>query len=124
MRSRVGRVPLWCWWTLLVWIVSFPWSGLTSQPRRSYTLVPFTDPADKPSDVIINLLLFLPFGFSFAGRPGLKAPVVAAGIAAAIVSTSAEAVQLFSTVRYPSATDVTCAIAGSVAGAICRRFLA
>jgi VanZ family protein len=36
---------------------------------------------------------------------------------AALVSLSAEATQLFGTVRYPSATDVTAAVVGATFGA-------
>ncbi len=70
------------------------------------------DPADRPRDLVANLLLFFPFGYSLAGsrrRGGL----VCAAVLAALVSVSAEATQLFSTDRYPSATDVLAAILGS-----------
>jgi hypothetical protein len=39
-------------------------------------------------------------------------------ITAAIVSAGAEATQLFSTERNPSATDVTMAVAGAALGAV------
>jgi glycopeptide antibiotics resistance protein len=99
--------PLWCWWILLVWFVSFPWFGFTRIPqwRRVHT-VPFGDPADKLRDVGANVLLFIPFGYSIAGRRGAIAGLALSAAAAAAVSVSAEATQLFSTRRYPSATDV------------------
>lgn len=110
MRS----VPLWAWWIPLVWAISLPWAGLTRHPQWSRVhLVPFTDPADRPRDMLANIALFVPFGYSLARQR--RWPVVL--IAAAGVSLTAEATQLFGTVRYPSATDVTAAVIGAAAGA-------
>ncbi|MGH8638840.1 MAG: VanZ family protein [Burkholderiales bacterium] len=108
-------VPLWVWWIPVVWIVSFP-LGPTARPQWSRVHpVPFSDPADKIADAAINLLLFVPFGFSFSRwRSGTGR----LGLAAAGVSASAELLQLFSTVRYPSGTDVAYAVFGAMAGAL------
>ena len=113
-RSSPLRVPLWVWWIPVVWIASFP-LGLTVHPQwHRVHLVPFSDPADKVTDLAVNLLMFVPFGVSFArwspSVPGLV-------MAAALTSASAELLQLFSTVRYPSGTDVVYAVAGALAGA-------
>jgi glycopeptide antibiotics resistance protein len=103
------------WWILVVWAASFP-VGLTTTPQwQRVHLVPFTDPADKLRDLAINLLLFAPFGYSFVDRPGRLRWLP---LAAAAVSASAELSQLFSTVRYPSGTDVVYAIVGALAGGV------
>jgi glycopeptide antibiotics resistance protein len=111
------RIPLWVWWIPVVWLASFP-VGPTAVPQwhRVHAL-PFSDPADKIEDLAINLLLFVPFGFSLAGRSRRPVLLVAAAAAA---SMSAEAMQLFSTVRYPSGTDVVYAVAGAICGAALR----
>jgi glycopeptide antibiotics resistance protein len=115
----IGRhaVPLWGWWIPLVLAISFPWTGFTPTPQWSRVhAIPFTDPADRVRDMLANVALFVPFGFSFArGRRWWTAVV-----AAAVVSFSAEATQLFGTLRFPSGTDVACAVAGAAAGALCR----
>jgi|1186.fasta_scaffold715786_2 glycopeptide antibiotics resistance protein len=112
---RPRDVPLWVWWMPVVWAISFPSSGLTSRPQWDRVHpIPFTDPADRPRDVLANIALFIPFGFSY-GRRGAIWQAVA--IAAAL-SLSAEATQLFSTTRFPSATDVTAAAIGAALGAI------
>ncbi len=113
MSGPAARIPLWVWWIPVVWAASFP-LGLTPTPQwHRVHLVPFTDPADKLTDLAVNLVLFVPFGWSFARRPGrLRWLPLAAGL----VSTSAECSQLFSTVRYPSGTDVVYAIVGAMAG--------
>jgi glycopeptide antibiotics resistance protein len=112
---RARDVPLWVWWMPVVWAISFPWPGLTSRPQwnRVHSIT-FTDPADRPRDVIANILLFLPFGYSYGRRGAVwQAVAIAAG-----VSITAEASQLFSTTRFPSATDVTAALIGAALGAV------
>jgi glycopeptide antibiotics resistance protein len=114
-------VPLWCWWILLVWFVSFPWFGFTRVPQwKRVHAVPFGDPADKVRDIGANVLLFVPFGWSMAGRKGAIAGLALSAAAAAMVSTSAEATQLFSSRRYPSATDIASGVLGAVIGAALR----
>ena len=114
-------MPLWVWWIPLVWAISLPWAGLTKDPQWSRVHpVPFTDPADRPRDLIANIALYIPFGYSLAR--GRKWPVVL--IVSTGVSLVAEATQLFGTVRYPSATDVTAAVIGAAIGAAWRRLAA
>jgi glycopeptide antibiotics resistance protein len=96
----------------VVLIASFP-LGLTATPQWDRIhLVPLTDPADKVEDLAANILLFVPFGYSFARDRGLVWLPLTAGL----VSAVAELSQLFSTVRYPSGTDVLYAVVGAVAG--------
>jgi glycopeptide antibiotics resistance protein len=112
--KTLRRLPLWAWWVPVVWIVSLP-IGLTTKPQWSRVhAVPFSDPADKPADLIVNVALFVPFGYSLrrsSGRFGV------ALLGAAITSISAEMLQLFSTIRYPSGTDVASGVAGAAVGA-------
>jgi glycopeptide antibiotics resistance protein len=114
-------IPVWCWWILVVLFVSFPWFGFTRVPqwKRVHT-VPFGDPADKLRDVGANVLLFVPFGYSIAGRKGALAALALSVATAALVSGAAEATQLFSTRRYPSATDIASGVLGAAGGAALR----
>jgi glycopeptide antibiotics resistance protein len=113
VRRPGGRLRLWVWWIPVVLLASVP-LGPTATPQwHRVHAVPFSDPADKLLDLGVNLLLFLPFGASFARRPrDLRWLPLAAGA----VSAGAELTQLFSTVRYPSGTDVVYAIVGAIAG--------
>jgi len=115
---RVRRVPLWCWWIPVVVLLSLPWIGFTATPQWFRVhWIPFTDPADKPRDLLANIALFIPFGYSYVRhRPG-RFRILEALLAALVVSIGAEATQLFSTERYPSATDVFAAMVGASAGA-------
>lgn len=121
MLDRFARAPLWVWWIPVVWVLSFPLKPtLTPQWHRVH-LVPFSDPADKFADLAFNLLMFVPFGYSFDRSFRALGPLA---LAAAGVSISAETLQLFSTVRYPSGTDVLYAVAGACAGAALARLVA
>ena len=102
-------------------LVSSPWVGFTNEPQwHRVHLVPFTDPADKLLDVAGNVLLFVPFGYFAAGHWNRKWGLMFALGAAVAVSTVAEATQLFSTLRYPSATDVTAGVIGTAIGFLIR----
>jgi VanZ family protein len=120
-RMSPKSIPVWCWWILVVLFVSFPWFGFTRDPqwKRVHT-VPFGDPADKLRDVGANVLLFVPFGYSIAGRKGALAALAVSVATAALVSCAAEATQLFSTRRYPSATDIASGVLGAAGGAALR----
>jgi VanZ family protein len=120
-RQRLFAVPLWCWWIPLVFAISVPWTGFTAKPNWPRVhWIPLTDPADKTRDVIANIALLIPFGYSFAARRAGRHRIAGALLAATAVSLCAEATQLFSTSRYPSATDVSSALAGAVIGAAWR----
>ena len=102
----------------MVVIASFP-LGLTAVPQWDRVhLIPFTDPADKVEDFAVNILLFVPFGYSFARNRGLAWLPLAAGL----VSAVAELSQLFSTVRYPSGTDIAYAVIGAAIGGLVATF--
>jgi glycopeptide antibiotics resistance protein len=114
-------IPLWWWWSAVVLLVSAPWIGFTTEPQWDrINFVPFRDPGDKPRDVIANVLMFVPFGYScFKWRVGGGRFAATLALAVA-VSLLAEVTQLFSTLRNPSATDVTMAALGASLGAMWR----
>lgn len=115
------KVPLWTWWSLGIVAISLPWVGFTTRPQWDrFHPIPFTDPEDSLRDLTLNIAVFVPFGFWFAG--GRERRSLASTLAAAaLVSLTAEAPQLFSTNRNPSATDVVSALTGSAIGAGVRR---
>jgi glycopeptide antibiotics resistance protein len=116
--GRLQGVPVW-WWIVLVWALSLPWVGFTTEAQWSRVHpIPFTDPADRLQDLAANIALFVPFGYLIVRDRGRRFGIPLAVLAATVVSLSAEATQLFSTRRYPSATDVVAAMAGAAAGAV------
>src|SRR5262245_42202749 len=71
-----------------------------------------------PLDVVANVLLYLPIGF-FQSRNALIAVVVRA----ALLSTTIEAIQLFSAYRFPGVADVLANTLGALLGHIAARRL-
>jgi glycopeptide antibiotics resistance protein len=113
--SLVRRMPLWFWWVIVIWLVCLPWPGMAPQADSHIQLVPFTGEADRPRDVIANILLFLPFGYLFAvSHPRRGYTLLLA--TAAVISLIAESLQLLSPARYPSATDFIVNIGGAFLG--------
>jgi glycopeptide antibiotics resistance protein len=111
----------WPFWILVIAIASGPWFGVTRHPQwKRVTWIPFHGAEDKPRDIAVNFLLFLPFGWSFAkSRSSAAATAVAATmVAAAAVSVAVEIPQLFYRLRDPSATDVVMATLGGGAGSL------
>ena len=113
------RIRSWPFWILVIAVASGPWFGVVDHPQwKRVTWIPFHGFEDKPRDVLVNFLLFVPFGWSFVkSRTGLRG-VASAVAAAAVVSIAVEAPQLFYRLRDPSATDVFMAICGAAAGSL------
>lgn len=108
----------WPFWTLLVVAASGPWFGIVGEPQWDrVTWIPFFGFEDTPRDVVVNFLLFVPFGWSFAKSAGGRgvAAAMAAGVA---LSLAVEIPQLFFRLRDPSATDVLMALCGAGAGSV------
>ena len=113
------RIRWWAFWIGVVAVASGPWFGVVHQPQWwRVTWIPFHGFEDKPSDMAVNFLLFVPFGWSFVRtRPG-AAGILQTMIAAAVISLAVETPQLFYRLRNPSATDVVMAICGAGAGSL------
>ena len=110
-------MKLWKWWVLVVLLISGPWFGFVPRPQWwTVNWVPFADPADKPRDLLQNVLLFVPFGWSFECDRRRRRALAGGHAVAAVISVAAEATQLFSVARFPSATDVLMALLGTALG--------
>lgn len=117
--------PKWGWWVPVVIALSLPIIGFTRHPQwQRVHLVPFSDPEDKVRDQLVNIGMLLPLGYLYARRRPVPEALIGAIGWAAVVSIAAEATQLFSTQRNPSATDVVMAIGGGAIGAIVARLRA
>ena len=84
----------------------------------AHQLAPFRDPADQPRDAASNFLFYVPFGWSFVSGRRSRGVLMQAVAVAFVTSVAAEATQLFSTVRFPSATDVLMAVCGTLLGSM------
>ena len=94
---------------------------------RAFAAILATPPARRPSrtDILANLLLFVPVGFFFAGSllagtSRTVARTVSAALAVLLVSVGASALieflQIFTPARVPSRVDVAAQTAGCTAG--------
>jgi glycopeptide antibiotics resistance protein len=82
------------------------------------TWIPFSERYLIPRDLLINVLLLVPFGFAGPWRRARWGRrLVFAAVAGAALSLCVEFVQVFSHVRLPTATDVVTNAFGSVMGA-------
>jgi len=109
----------WPLWVVVIAIASGPWFGIVHRPQwERVTWVPFHGFEDAPRDVLVNFLLFVPFGWSIAKTRSGRGAVGTAILAGALVSIAVEIPQLFYRLRDPSATDVFMAICGAAAGSL------
>lgn len=116
-------VGTWLALTLLVTVVPMGQSG----PRSPIALIPFLDviqrvvsgvnaPSPEASDLVLNVLLFMPFGIAAALRWG-RSRMIAAIVGAAALSIGIELSQAIeATGRSASTTDVVTNTAGAALG--------
>ena len=113
------RIRSWPFWIVVVAVASGPWFGFVREPQWSrVTWIPFYGFEDKPKDMLVNFLLFVPFGWSFVKSLSATNAVWLTLAAAALVSIAVEVPQLFFRLRDPSATDVVMAVCGACAGSL------
>jgi glycopeptide antibiotics resistance protein len=99
-------------------LVVLPWAGFQDHTHwQRVAWIPFVSPPVKVADVLVNILLYVPWGYIYVrqmpeqlGRPWLVL------LFAATLSIATEAAQLYSHGRFPSATDATCNVMGAWAG--------
>lgn len=124
MLRRLLPGVLWVLWALGILLIVFPWRDLQNHTHWGKVLwIPFVSPPVKPSDVLGNILLYIPFGL-LGGRALGPARVRTVAAGAVLLSLTTEASQLFSHYRYPSTTDFACNIAGCAIGLYLARGVA
>lgn len=119
---RACHLLLWFYCVLLVfgaWFPMWEWdwslsgiSGLLAMDMFEYT---------TPSDVFINLVLYIPLGLLLVQRiPGSTSNRLAiATLAGGLFSVSMEFGQLFLPSRFPSLSDILLNTTGTLLGAVC-----
>jgi glycopeptide antibiotics resistance protein len=113
--------PALLFWTGVILLCVIPSDLQNHTHWAKVCWIPFVTPPVKMSDILANMLLYVPWGFCFARPsvpPGRSRVVIACAAALSVVT---EATQLFSHTRFPSATDVTCNVAGAWLGAMMAR---
>jgi glycopeptide antibiotics resistance protein len=102
-------------------VADFPWDDLQNHSHwGKIRWIPFVSPPVRLGDMALNMLLCAPVG-GLCVRLFRRPLLMAFGLSLAL-SATAEWSQVYSHTRIPSATDVTCNVAGAVlAGALSRR---
>jgi glycopeptide antibiotics resistance protein len=84
---------------------------------RRIVWIPFSEAHLSPKDIMVNLLVFFPFGFLWGfGSPASPRTVWRSGVLVLGLSISCEFYQVFCHERFPSATDVVDNTLGALAG--------
>ncbi len=117
VTKHVGRRLALGLWTVLILTAVVPWRNYTDHVHWGWVQwIPFSTPPVKARDIIVNTLLYVPFGYLYTRqRPGRRQAWRAIGCAAAL-SLATEATQLFSHTRFPSSGDWVCNVAGAWLG--------
>ncbi len=101
----------------LIVVATFP-MDLVTWPHahwRRVAWVPFATGSVRPVDIILNVALYVPFGIYFPAGSWRRG--VAIGVPAALaLSGTLEFAQVWSHVRFPSATDVAMNVLGASLG--------
>ena len=107
------RVLLTVW--LALWAVfSIPWGSLTTAAQWERVNPPRVESWGPRAVHVLNFLFYVPLVPIGAGVGFAAAPLIGAGVA---LSAAAEAIQLFSTDRFPDPRDVGLNTAGTLIGA-------
>ena len=97
--------------------VTFPWDLQDHPHWYKVAWWPFVTGIVRPHDLLINAALYFAVGFFMPVRSFRSRVVFAAGVAFAL-SGLLELAQVWSHVRFPSATDLVMNVMGSIAGAV------
>ena len=79
--------------------------------------IPFVSPPVKLIDIVVNVWLYVPFGYTLARASRTRGRAWHAVALAAVLSIGVEWSQLYSHSRFPSVQDVLCDVLGAWAGA-------
>ena len=104
-------------WTAVVAAATLPWTDFVGHTHwQKVQWLPFVSPPVRPLDIIGNVALYLPLGYSLIRSSSHKSVWRAAAIAA-LLSFGIESSQLYSHSRFPSVQDLCCNLFGAWAGA-------
>lgn len=108
-------------WILVIIGGVVPWVGFVGHSHWSRVgWLPFISGPVRLRDIVINVALYVPFGWFFPARSSRLGSILRAGAAAVLLSVATEATQVYSHGRFPSMTDVVTNVAGAVIGSMLR----
>jgi VanZ family protein len=105
-------------WSAVIVAATVPTTDFVSHTHwQKVQWIPFISPPVKLVDVVVNIALYLPFGYAFARASGARFRVWRAVALAGVLAVTLEWSQLYSHSRFPSLQDVLCDIFGTWVGA-------
>jgi glycopeptide antibiotics resistance protein len=105
-------------WSAIILAATVPWTDLVGHTHwQKVQWVPFRSPPVKAIDVVVNVLLFVPFGYAWVRASPFRARLWHAAALAFVLSVAVEWSQLYSHSRFPSVQDVLCNVCGAWFGA-------
>jgi glycopeptide antibiotics resistance protein len=106
-------------WSAVILAATVPWTDPVGHTHwQKVQWIPFRSPPIKLFDVVVNVALYLPFGYQFVRAFPSRARAWQAAALAAVLSLFVEWTQLYSHSRFPSLQDVLCNAFGSWVGAL------
>ena len=100
----------------IVVVATFPYDFLYSHPHwRRVAWVPFATGIVRPIDLAVNLVMYVPLGYFFPGATWRRAAGLGVPFAV-MLSGAMELAQVWSHLRFPTATDVAMNVFGAAVG--------
>lgn len=104
------------WWAVIM-AATVPWTDLVGHTHwGKVQWLPFLSPPVKMFDVLVNVLLYMPFGYAWLRVSWLRTRLWQAAALAFVLSVAVEWTQLYSHSRFPSVQDVLCDVSGAWIG--------
>jgi glycopeptide antibiotics resistance protein len=117
LPSRRAKIAFALWVAVILFVVT-PWYGIRDHSHWARVQwIPFVSPPIRVSDIVLNTLFYMPFGFMYVRRSASRR-IWKAVAAAAVLSALTEVSQVYSHGRFPSTTDLVCNTVGAYLGAI------
>lgn len=111
-------------WSAIIVAATVPWTDLVGHTHwQKVQWIPFRSPPVEPLDIVVNIVMYVPFGHQFVRASAPRARVWHAVALAGALSLILEWSQLYSHSRFPSLQDVACNILGAWIGAWLQRNL-
>lgn len=104
-------------WSAVILAATVPWTDLVGHTHwGKVQWVPFRSPPVKMFDVLVNVLLYMPFGYAWLRVSWARTRLWQAAALAFVLSFAVESSQLYSHSRFPSVQDVLCNVCGAWVG--------
>ena len=108
---------MWLGWIAIIVVIVVPWGDFQGHTHWfKVAWIPFVSKPVRMTDVVGNVLLYMPFGYGCRRLFRTGSSVWPGVLLAATLSIVTEATQLYSHWRFPSATDVTANLLGTLCG--------